>query len=859
MAEEDVFLVDDFEGGLCVDYTDARINEDDTVEAIRRIVKWENDDYICRGHILNGMSDSLFDIYIRMLNRLRSYEILLNPSTRQRMLRLRISWAVVRLPDPKRETFGEKCIDCIFVGYAEHLKALGYSSKNYVRKFLRALHPKWRAKVKVIEESKDLTSLSLDELIGNLKVHEMIIKKDSKIVKEKVERKSLALKAKKESSDEECLTFRSKRKNTPWRSQDDKNGKSDRKCFRCSDLNHLIVECPKPPKDKNQRSFAGGSWSDSGEEDDENVNNETCLVAQASSKICLGVDLEPDEWINDSECSKHMTGMIDNTLFTKKKSSNLIIVQIYVDDIIFGLTCQDICDEFAKTMHEEFEMSMMDELNFFLGLQIKQMEDGIFFNQSKYIKEMLKKFSLEDSKPMKTPMYSDTKLTKDEECESADSTKYRGMIEFAQILNIPCKGACVLTDKWSLEELAYGVLTDGPYQTNPPSPDDIILSIRIDREGQVRIRHEEEIDVLEYQILTCEIVPTLKPLEEIIQENIFCLRAIDDEIDSIMENNTWVSFDLPPGCKPLGFRQKEGIDYFDTYALVARITTIRLLLALAAIHNVVIYQMDVKIAFLNGDLDEKVYMRQPEGFVMPVDKTKKFLSSRFLMKDMGEADVILGIKIKCENKRIVITQSHYIEKFLKKINLEDCSPVSTLMDPGEKLKPNTGKPMDQLEYSRAIGCLMYAMTSTRVDIAYAIGRLSRFTSNPSRQHWQAITRINHVEDSSSTSGWVFLLGGGAILWASKKQTYIIGSTIESEFVALAATGKEAEWLRNLIHEILIWPKPIVSISIRCDSAAILAKAYSQMYNGKSRHLGVRHSMIRELIMNNVISIESVRS
>ncbi|GJZ78810.1 reverse transcriptase domain-containing protein [Tanacetum coccineum] len=82
----------------------------------------------------------------------------------------------------------------------------GYSSKNYVRKFLRALHPKWRAKVTAIKESKDLTSLSLDELIGNLKVHEMIIKKDSEIVKAKVKRKSLALKAKKESSDEECLT-----------------------------------------------------------------------------------------------------------------------------------------------------------------------------------------------------------------------------------------------------------------------------------------------------------------------------------------------------------------------------------------------------------------------------------------------------------------------------------------------------------------------------------------------------------------------------------------------------------------------------------------------------------------------------
>nr|GEY03706.1 zf-CCHC domain-containing protein/UBN2 domain-containing protein [Tanacetum cinerariifolium] len=188
------------------------------------------------------------------------------------------------------------------------LKALdeGYSSKNYVKKFLRALHPNWREKVTAIEESKDLTSQSLNELIGNLKVHEMIIKKDSKIVKAKGERKSFALKAKKESSDEECSTSRSKDEEydmavrdfkkffkrrsifvrQPWndikklqRSRDYKNDKSDRKCFRCGDPNHLIRECPKPPKDKNQRAFIEGSWSDSGEEDDEKAEDETCLVA----------------------------------------------------------------------------------------------------------------------------------------------------------------------------------------------------------------------------------------------------------------------------------------------------------------------------------------------------------------------------------------------------------------------------------------------------------------------------------------------------------------------------------------------------------------------------------------------------
>ncbi|GKA40227.1 zf-CCHC domain-containing protein [Tanacetum coccineum] len=163
------------------------------------------------------------------------------------------------------------------------LKALdeGYSSKNYVRKFLRALHPKWRAKVTAIKELKDLTSLSLDELIGNLKVHEMIIKKDSEIVKAKVDRKYIVLKAKKESSDEECSTFGSEDEEYAIA-----NDKSNRKCFRCGDPNHLIGECSKPPKDKNQRAFVGGSWSDSCEEDGEKVKNEMCLVAHASSEVC---------------------------------------------------------------------------------------------------------------------------------------------------------------------------------------------------------------------------------------------------------------------------------------------------------------------------------------------------------------------------------------------------------------------------------------------------------------------------------------------------------------------------------------------------------------------------------------------
>ncbi|GJU83896.1 hypothetical protein Tco_1291442 [Tanacetum coccineum] len=217
---------------------------------------------------------------------------------------------------------------------------------------------------------------------------------------------------------------------------------------------------------------------------------------------------------------------------------------------------------------------------------------------------------------------------------------------------------------------------------------------------------------------------------------------------------------------------------------------------------------------------------------------------------MGEVDVILGIRIKHKSNGIEISQSHYIEKVLKKFNYFDFTPVSTPMDTSEKLMPNNGQAVSQLEYSRVIGFLIYVMTCLKPDIAFAIVFLCIHTD---------ASLISNTEDNSSTSGWLFLLGGGAISWASKKQTCITGSIMESEFVALVAAGKEAEWLKNLLLKILLWSKPISLISIRCNSAATLAKAYNQMYNGKSRHLGVRHRMIHELVTNGVISIEFVSS
>ncbi|CAJ2658083.1 unnamed protein product [Trifolium pratense] len=383
--------------------------------------------------------------------------------------------------------------------------------------------------------------------------------------------------------------------------------------------------------------------------------------------------------------------------------------------------------------------------------------------------------------------------------------------------------------------------------------------------------------------------------------------AINDEMDSLESNKTWHLVDLPPGCKPIGckwilkkklkpdgtvekykarlvakgFRQRENIDFFDTFSPVTRITSIRVLISIAAIYNLIVHQMDVKTAFLNGDLEEEIYMEQPEGFVIhgqetkvckldkslyglkqtpkqwhekfdnlmilngfrlnesdkciyykcdgnictiiclyvddmlifgsnlsAINNVKSLLSNNFDMKDLGEASVILGIKITRSEKGISLDQSHYVEKILKKYGYFNCKPACTPYDPSVKLFKNTGDSVRQTEYASIIGSL-------------------RFTSRPSNEHWHAIERVMRYlkrtmnlglhyqrfpavlegysdadwntlsDDSKATSGFIFSIAGGAVSWKSKKQTILAQSTMESEMIALATASEEASWLRCL--------------------------------------------------------------
>ncbi|GJV47538.1 zinc finger, CCHC-type containing protein [Tanacetum coccineum] len=338
-----------------------------------------------------------------------------------------------------------------------------------------------------------------------------------------------------------------------------------------------------------------------------------------------------------------------------------------------------------------------------------------------------------------------------------------------------------------------------------------------------------------------------------------------------MGNNTLVLADLPPGCKPLsckwifkrklkvdgtiekfkarlviqGFKQKSRIDYFDTYAPVARISTIRLLIAITSIHNLIIHQMDMKTTFLNGDLDEEVYMNQPQGFIMPGNENKvcKLIKSLYGLKQapkqwhqkfnrvvltngylLNQADKCVYNKFDETGKWVIIclyvddilifgtdqVQVDLTKEFLSSgfsmkdmgeadviLDIRIKQEMSTPMDTSEKLMSNNDQVVSQLEYFRVI----------------------RYTSNPVLEGYTNASWISNTED---------------------------------------AAGKKVEWLKNLLLEIPLWSKPITPIFIRCDSVATLTKTYSQMYNGKSRHLDVRHNMIRELITNGVVSIEFVR-
>ncbi|GKA58965.1 retrovirus-related pol polyprotein from transposon TNT 1-94 [Tanacetum coccineum] len=176
-------------------------------------------------------------------------------------------------------------------------------------------------------------------------------------------------------------------------------------------------------------------------------------------KALYGLKQAPRTWYDllskfllSQEFSK---GTVDPTLFIRRQGKDILLVQIYVDDIIFASTTPELCDQFSKIMCSKFKMSMMGKISFFLGLQISQSPKGIFLNQSKYALESLKKYGMESSDPVDTPMVEKSKLDEDTQGKAVDPTHYRGMVGTLMYLTA------------SRPDLTFAVCMCARYQAKP--------------------------------------------------------------------------------------------------------------------------------------------------------------------------------------------------------------------------------------------------------------------------------------------------------------------------------------------------------------------------------------------------------
>ncbi|KAL0395120.1 UNVERIFIED_CONTAM: Retrovirus-related Pol polyprotein from transposon RE1 [Sesamum latifolium] len=290
-----------------------------------------------------------------------------------------------------------------------------------------------------------------------------------------------------------------------------------------------------------------------------------------------------------------------------------------------------------------------------------------------------------------------------------------------------------------------------------------------------------------------------------------------------------------------GYAQRPGVDFEETFSPVAMVKFIRIMLAIAAWYDYEIWQMDVKMNFLNGFIEEKIYMDQPEGFtvvgeeqnvsgssiaflVLYVDDilliendvkmlgdTKAWLSTQFSMKDLGETSYIIGIKIfRDRSKRMLgMTQNSYVEKLLKRFKMEHSKRGFLPMRHGVKLSkkqsPKTDeelKKMLDVSYASAVGSIQYVLGLGQWRVEELI--LEGYSN--------AIFQSDD-DDAKSQSRFVFKLNDGVVAWKSSKQDTTTDSTTAAEYIA----AKEAVWLKNYSQELGVVPSIAELVVICCDN------------------------------------------
>ena len=425
-----------------------------------------------------------------------------------------------------------------------------------------------------------------------------------------------------------------------------------------------------------------------------------------------------------------------------------------------------------------------------------------------------------------------------------------------------------------------------------------------------------------------------------------------------------------------GFEQVQGVDYNETFAPVVKYTSVRVLCAEVAEEDLELHQMDAKTAFLNGIIDEEVFIEIPEGvqieksdlaelgvdtfediekldLVGKLEKSmygtkqaprcwnkkinsvlsdelgftrsttdpciyrkndvngvmiialyvddlllaakgmnqiswiKKMFSERFEMKDLGEAKVCLGLEITRNRaqKKLYLSQQSYMNKIVDRFGMSESKPMLTPMEEPksaeDKLEWISDDDQDAVDvpYREAIGSLMYLMIGSRPDIAFAVGKLSRFCESPKWKHWLAVKRVlryvngtlklglcydgsksevvgysdsdwaGDVSDRKSTSAYVFMMAGAAVSWCSRKQTITATSSCEAEYVAMNMTCKEAVWLKRLLADISISKDLTSGIMVRADSQSAMKMAKNESINRRNKHIDITYHYVREVTEN----------
>ncbi|CAK1594594.1 unnamed protein product [Parnassius mnemosyne] len=260
------------------------------------------------------------------------------------------------------------------------------------------------------------------------------------------------------------------------------------------------------------------------------------------------------------------------------------------------------------------------------------------------------------------------------------------------------------------------------------------------------------------------------------------------------------------------------------------------------------------------------------------------LKQSFKIKEFN-LNMFVGMEITKNDGIITLSQKQYIKQIINRFNMSDANPCSTPADNNVILKKNDSESNINFPYREAVGALMFLSTVSRPDISYSLNVVSRYLNNPSKDHVNAVKRIiryllktkdvcityncnkelvgfsdsdfaSDIDSRKSNTGYIFMMNGGPVSWASRKQNTVALSTTESEYMAASEAAKEILWLRQLLIDI---DEPQLVITLCIDNQSAIKLIHNPIYHKRTKHIDIRYNFIREKVEQNVINVQYVKS